>query len=87
MATIKTLEEIRGLLKENIGNRVQFKTNKGRKSVKIREGILQNTYPSLFVLGVKTGKRMRKVTFCYTDILTERVIITVLENNTRIMIS
>ena len=33
-----------------IGEKVQLKANKGRKKAFIREGILENTYPSIFIV-------------------------------------
>jgi len=33
-----------------IGEKIQLKANKGRKKSVIREGIIENSYPSIFVV-------------------------------------
>ena len=66
-----TISQIRKELESCVGKRIQLKANKGRKKTCIKEGIVENAYPSIFtvILGndVNSG---RKVSYSYTDILT-----------------
>lgn len=71
-----TISEIKVALKDNIGNRVQLQTNKGRKKYKIAHGIIKDIYPSLFVVQVDDGQVERTVSFSYADVLTKTVIVT-----------
>lgn len=78
MNTVKTLQDIRRTMEELIGEQVQLRTDKGRKRIIIKEGIVTATYPSLFVVDVGEGARERMVSFSYADIVTETVIVTLL---------
>lgn len=71
-----------------IGEKVQLKTNKGRKKSVIREGVLENTYPSIFVIKFENDyETTRRVSFSYTDILTKAVELVVCKDNKRIQVS
>lgn len=88
MATKKTLVEIMHTVESHLGEKVILRTNKGRKKVKIKEGILMETYPSVFVVRIDMGlESERKISFSYSDILTETVEVTLTENDERIYIS
>lgn len=66
---------VRQQVKEHIGCRVRIKANKGRKRVIIKEGILENTYPSIFVVKVQNEQQdsFRSMSYSYTDLLTRNV--------------
>ncbi|WP_035172516.1 Veg family protein [Caldanaerobius polysaccharolyticus] len=68
----------------HIGERVQLKTNGGRKKTVIREGILEKTYPSIFVVRLDAPGMCRRVTFSYSDILTETIELTLVNDNRKI---
>jgi len=71
-----------------IGEKVQLKTNKGRKKSFIKEGILENTYPSIFVIKFENEFDMiRRVSYSYTDVLTKAVEMVVFKDNQRIQVS
>lgn len=77
MATRETLTQIRKSIEDCIGQKVVLKTNKGRKKVKVREGVLEEAYPSVFVVRIDDGMMSeRKVSFSYSDVLTETVEVT-----------
>ncbi len=70
----KTLSQIRKELEGCVGKRIQLKANKGRKKTFIREGIIENAYPSIFTVSFDNGLNSpRKVSYSYTDILTHTV--------------
>lgn len=65
-----------------VGQRVKLKANRGRRKTFEREGILEKTYPNIFVVKIddKTDA-VRRVSYSYTDILTETVEVTVYGEN------
>jgi len=68
-----------------IGEKVQLKANKGRKKSFIREGVLENTYPSIFVVKFENEYETTiRVSYSYTDILTKAVEIVVFRDNKKI---
>lgn len=81
MATRKTLETIKQLIKENVGKDIKLKKDKGRKRYVEYEGVLIRTYPSVFVVEISYGDKIRKATYSYTDVLTGRVIVSLAEND------
>ncbi len=71
-----------------IGEKVQLKANKGRKKAFIREGVLENTYPSIFIVKFENEyEATRRVSYSYTDILTKAVELVVCKDNKRIHVS
>jgi len=56
-----------------IGQRVMLTTNKGKKKVSTREGIIESTYPNIFVVKVDENQSQRRISFSYTDVLTNTV--------------
>jgi uncharacterized protein Veg len=71
-----------------IGQKVQLKANKGRKKTFIREGVLENTYPSIFVVKFENEyEATRRVSYSYTDVLTKAVELVVCKDNKRIQVS
>lgn len=71
-------------IKENldifVGEKIRLKTNKGRKQVIEEEGILEGTYPHIFVVKLDEQTHLpRRVTYSYADVLTEMVEITIKE--------
>lgn len=71
-----------------IGEKVQLKANKGRKKAFIREGILENSYPSIFIVKFENEyETTRRVSYSYTDILTKAVELVVCKDNKKIQVS
>lgn len=71
-----------------IGEKVQLRANKGRKKTFIREGVLENTYPSIFIVKFENEfETTRRVSYSYTDILTKAVELVVCKDNKRIQVS
>ena len=67
------LFQIKKDIENFVGEKVQLKANKGRKKSFIREGILENTYPSIFIVKFENEyDTTRRVSYSYTDILTNR---------------
>lgn len=60
---------------KNIGNRVKIRANRGRHKIDITEGVISETYPSIFLIEVdnKIDDSTQKISFSYTDVLTKDV--------------
>jgi uncharacterized protein Veg len=70
-----------------IGQKVQLKANKGRKKAFIREGILENTYPSIFIVKFENEyETTRRVSYSYTDVLTKAVELVVCRDDKMIQV-
>lgn len=70
-----------------IGQKVQLKSNKGRKKAFIREGILENTYPSIFIVKFENDyETTRRVSYSYTDILTKAVELVICREDKKIQV-
>lgn len=68
------LNAIRKDIDSHVGEKVILKANGGRKKVLIKEGILEKTYPNIFVVKVEgKSKEVRTISYSYSDILTESV--------------
>jgi len=67
-----------------VGSKVKIRANKGRKKIVVKEGIIQSTYPSIFVVRLHdeeghTGSRV--VSYSYTDILTHTVELSICQDS------
>ena len=88
MASKNTLAEIKRNVEHLVGEKVRLKANKGRKKVSIKEGILETTYPNIFVVRIDGGyNSVRRVSYSYSDILTETVEITLCNNEKKVQVS
>ncbi|MCF6462337.1 Veg family protein [Clostridium sp. Cult1] len=78
------LAKIRKNVEDCVGKKVILKANKGRKKTTIREGILEEAYPSLFVVRISNQfDSVRRVSYTYSDILTETVEVTICDDEER----
>lgn len=72
------LARIRQEVENCIGKKVTLKANKGRKRFVTREGIVEDVYPNLFVVKINNKfDTTRRVSYTYSDILTETVEVTI----------
>lgn len=77
-----SISQIRKKMERCVGKRIQLKANKGRKKTIIREGIIENVYPSIFTVSFENEfSSSRTVSYSYTDILTHTVEIKVMPGN------
>lgn len=82
------LFQIKKNIETFIGEKVQLKANKGRKKAFIREGVLENSYPSIFIVRFENEyETTRRVSYSYTDVLTKAVELVVYKNNEKIEVS
>lgn len=83
-----SLDKIKKNVETFVGKRVRLKANKGRKKTMVKEGILEQTYPSIFVIKFENDQNsVRRVSYSYSDILTQTVELTVCSENIKIKCS
>jgi uncharacterized protein Veg len=75
MIAQQDLKQVREGIEGFVGTKVRLKANKGRRKTVVKEGILEDAYPSIFVVKVKNSfeNTFRRVSYSYTDILTNTV--------------
>ncbi len=65
---------IRTEMQNMMGERMRLKANMGRSKIVEREGTLEETHPSLFVVKVDEKRsRTARVSYSYVDVLTGQV--------------
>jgi len=88
MATKQTLDDIKKNVQGCLGKRVVLRTNKGKRKSKVREGVIEDVFPSVFIVRIDAGRDSeRTISFSYSDILTESVEVTISGTTDRIMVS
>lgn len=76
------LSEIKLTLDSFIGSRIRLKANSGRRKTIERTGILEETYPSVFIVKLDEDQHaFERVSYSYADILTESVELTVFRDD------
>ena len=74
MRQTEVVGRIRNDLQELMGQRMRLKANMGRSKIIEREGVLEETHPSLFVVKVDEKRnRTARVSYSYVDVLTGTV--------------
>jgi uncharacterized protein Veg len=66
------LATIKKDIENHVGEKVVLKANGGRRKVYINNGVIEKTYPSIFVIRLDNDTR-RTVTYSYSDVLTKTV--------------
>ena len=56
-----------------IGQKVRLTTNKGKKKVLTKEGIIESTYPNIFTVRFDNNDTANRMSYSYTDVLTNTV--------------
>ncbi|MFZ4454508.1 Veg family protein [Salibacterium aidingense] len=76
----KTLIEIKESLDANVGKKITVVANGGRKKTIKRSGLLEETYPSVFIVKLDKDKHsVERISYSYTDVLTKTIQLTMRE--------
>ncbi len=80
-----------GAIKDNldrfIGEKIVLKANAGRKRIIERIGVLEETYPSVFIIKLdEENHAFERVSYSYADILTSTVEVTVYTADEEVLI-
>lgn len=73
MAVKNSLVQIRKELESHIGEKIRLRANRGRRKTFEKVGVLENTYPSIFVIRVDEENYFQRLSFSYADVLTSTV--------------
>jgi len=67
--------KVKSEIENYIGIKVKIRANKGRKKIVVNEGVIQSTYPSIFVVKLQDNcnRASRVVSYSYTDVITHNV--------------
>lgn len=86
--TKNSLLEIRRSLEPHVGSRVTLRANGGRRKTIERTGVLEETYPSVFIVKLDEDQNsFKRVSYSYADILTETVEVTVAQDGEEVRIA
>lgn len=83
---VQAVGRIRTDLEELTGTRMRLRANMGRSKIIEREGVLEQTHPSLFVVKVDEKRdRTARVSYSYVDVLTGTVELTHVESGENLL--
>lgn len=72
------LLEIKSSLEAHIGAKIRLRANGGRRKSIERTGVLEEIYPSLFIVKLDEERHtFKRVSYSYADILTSAVEVTI----------
>ena len=71
--TVSPVTRVKGIVEGCVGQKVKFKVKKGKSKALVSEGVISDTYPSIFTVSVENKGLKRVVSFNYIDILTNYV--------------
>lgn len=72
-----TLQQIKSDLESHVGKRVKLKADRGRRRIVEAEGVIESTYPKIFVVKLDQSYSVRRLSYTYADVLTKTVELTV----------
>nr|WP_231967862.1 Veg family protein [Thermanaeromonas toyohensis] len=74
LAGKEVLALIRQDLEARVGQKIKLRANRGRKKIIEKVGILEKTYPNIFVIRLEEQRSPeRRISFSYADVLTDTV--------------
>jgi uncharacterized protein Veg len=83
-----TLMEIRRSLEPHVGSRIMLRANGGRRKTVERIGVLEEIYPSVFIVKLDQEQNaFKRVSYSYADILTESVEVMVCNDDGQVRIN
>jgi len=66
--------KVREAVENNLGKKVKIRSHVGKRKFNITEGVLQETYPSIFLVKVgQSTEEVQLVSYTYTDVITKEV--------------
>jgi uncharacterized protein Veg len=82
------LLEIKRSLDAHVGQKIMLRANGGRRKTIERTGVLEETYPSVFIVKLDQDQNaFKRVSYSYADILTESVEVTVCQDDEQVRIT
>ncbi|ANY66540.1 Veg family protein [Paenibacillus algorifonticola] len=82
------LLDIKRNLEAHVGSKIRLRANGGRRKTVERTGVLEETYPSVFIVKLdQESQSFKRVSYSYADILTESVEVTVCNDEGQVRIT
>lgn len=82
-----TLNDIKHSLDAHVGQKITLRANGGRRKTVERTGVLEETYPSVFIVKLdEEDQTLKRVSYSYADILTSSVEVMIGEANDEVRI-
>ncbi|GGG24533.1 biofilm formation stimulator Veg [Paenibacillus abyssi] len=82
------LLEIKRSLEAHVGAKISLRANGGRRKTIERTGVLEEIYPSVFIVKLDQDQHaFKRVSYSYADILTESVEVTVCNDEGQVKIN
>jgi len=82
------LLDIKRNLEAHVGSKIRLRANGGRRKTIERTGVLEEIYPSVFIVKLDEEQHaFKRVSYSYADILTESVEVTVCNDEGLVRIS
>ncbi|MDQ0091740.1 uncharacterized protein Veg [Paenibacillus anaericanus] len=76
------LSDIKHSLEAHVGQKILLRANGGRRKTVERTGVLEETYPSVFIVKLDEEQQtFKRVSYSYADILTESVEVMICNDN------
>ncbi len=70
---VNSLQQIKLDLESCVGKRVKLRANRGRKKIVEAEGVIESTYPKIFVVKLDPSHSLERLSYTYADVLTKTV--------------
>ena len=70
---VNSLQQIKLDLESCVGKRVKLRANRGRKKIVEAEGVIESTYPKIFVVKLDESHSLERLSYTYADVLTRTV--------------
>lgn len=70
---VNSLQQIKLDLESCVGKRVKLRANRGRKKIVEAEGVIESTYPKIFVVKLDASHSLERLSYTYADVLTKTV--------------
>jgi len=83
LAATNALAQIRRSLESHVGQKIRLRAHRGRRKTLEKVGILENTYPSIFVVRIDEANYKQRLSFSYADVLTETVELTLVQRDVK----
>jgi uncharacterized protein Veg len=81
VAATNAIAQIRRNLESHVGQKIRLRAHRGRRKTLEKVGVLENTYPSIFVIRVDEQNYYQRLSFSYADVLTETVELTLVHKD------
>ncbi|ASS67672.1 MULTISPECIES: biofilm formation stimulator Veg [Paenibacillus] len=82
------LSEIKRSMEAHVGAKIMLRANGGRRKTVERSGVLEETYPSVFIVKLDQDQHaFKRVSYSYADILTDSVEVTVCNDEGQVRIN